>query len=137
MVRKAIEIGYKTQFLNPEETPEEKKYNENYGGLTFNYSWIFDGNFIFDRTAWYFLDHRTARRIRLKVDVGFFFNFDQFNQAHLGAFSSANNSNGEEFNEDIPNDLVPEDNPAYGDPLKMDTYPVLSPFLNLSVGFAF
>jgi hypothetical protein len=137
MVRKAIEIGYKTQFLDPEETTEEKLSSTNYGGLTVNYSWMFDGNFIFDRTAWYFLDHRTARRIRLKVDVGFFFNFDQFNQAHLGAFSSANNSNGTEFNEDVPNDLVPEDNEAYGDPLQMATYPVLSPFLNLSVGFAF
>ena len=38
--RHSIEIGYKTYFLDPEETTAEKKVSTNYGGLTFGYSLI-------------------------------------------------------------------------------------------------
>ena len=126
MVRQAVELGYKGQFL---DTEEDESSNNNYGGLTANYSLIFDGNFIFDKTAWYFFDHRTARRIRFKVDAGIFFNLNKFDQPDLGFLSLSNESAGRDYNEDVP-DLD-------GNPLQMDTYPVISPFLNLSIGFAF
>ena len=126
MVRQAIEIGYKGQFLDAED---DELLNTNYSGVTTNYSLIFDGNFIFDKTAWYFLDHRTARRIRIKIDAGVFFNFDQFNQPTLGLLAGSNNATGSEFNEDV----VDTDGKA----IEMDTYPIISPFLNLSIGFAF
>ena len=125
MVRHAVEIGYKGQFLDQEE---DEVLNTNYSGMTFNYSLIFDGNFIFDKTSWYFLDHRTARRIRFKVDAGLFFNFNKFNQHQLGLLSS-NSSTGTDFNEDVTDDN--------DDPLEMNTYPVIAPFINFSVGFAF
>ena len=140
--RQSIEIGYKTQFLDPEETTQEKLISTNYGGLTIGYSVIVDGNGIFDKAMWYLFDHRTARRIRLKADFGFFFNFDKFNQAHLGLFSPANNTNGTDFNENVPDDSGTDDfdasnyNPNFGQPLEMPTYPVLSPFVNLSIGIA-
>lgn len=119
MVRQALELGYKGQFLDAEEDVE---LNTNYGGVTANYSLIFDGNFLFDKTAWYFMDHRTARRIRLKVDVGVFCNLDKFNQPTLGLISGSNNSTGFEFTDDNTLSKV---------------YPVISPFVNFSIGFAF
>ena len=126
MVRQALEFGFKGQFLDSED---DELINKNYSGMTANYSLILDGNFIFDKTSWYFFDHRTARRIRIKLDAGLFFNFDQFNQPSLGLFSSSNNSNGTDFNDEILD--------LNGDPIKANTYPVLSPFLNVSLGFAF
>ena len=125
MVRQAIEIGYKGQFLDSEE---DDFLNKNYGGFTANYTLIFDGNFIFDKTAWYFLDHRTARRIRFKLDAGLFLNLNKFNQPSIGILSGSNDSNGEDYNDDIVNDL--------GQSLMMPTYPTISPFVQLSVGFA-
>jgi len=125
MVRHAIELGFKGQFLDQEEN---ETLNTNYSGLTFNYAMIFDGNFIFDKTAWYFFDHRTARRIRVKLDAGIFFNFNKFNQPQLGLLSN-NNSTGTDFNEDVTDDD--------GNPVEMNTYPVISPFVSLSLGFAF
>tara|TARA_Y100000589_G_scaffold177056_1_gene167874 strand:- start:28365 stop:29147 length:783 start_codon:yes stop_codon:yes gene_type:complete len=126
MVRQAIELGFKGQFLDSEE---DELINKNYSGITANYSLIFDGNFIFDKTAWYFFDHRTARRIRIKLDAGLFFNFDQFNQPSIGFASSSNNSNGFDFSDEITD--------LNGNLIKAKTYPVLSPFFNISLGFAF
>jgi len=143
MIRKAIEIGYKGHFLDGDDlvsgggtasTPafyvnDEGDFSKNYGGLTANYTWIFDGNFLFDKTTWYFLDHRTARRIRLKVDAGLFMNFDKFNQPDLGFLSGSNDSTGQDYNADVTD--------ANGFEQLVDTYPVISPFINFSIGFAF
>jgi len=145
MIRKAIEIGYKGQLFDGESdvsdsfgenypafyyvNNDSREPSKNYGGFTANYTWIFDGNFLFDRTAWYFFDHRTARRIRLKIDAGLFFNLDQFQQQHIGSFSSSNDANGFDLNEKEPYEN--------GEYKPMETYPVISPFLNFSVGFAF
>ena len=118
-VKQAFELGYKGQFLDAEE---DESINTNYGGITANYSLIFDGNFLFDKTAWYFMDHRTARRIRLKVDAGVFCNLDKFDQPTLGLISGSNNSTGSEFKDDNTLSKV---------------YPVISPFVNFSIGFAF
>jgi hypothetical protein len=126
MIRQALELGYKGQMLDAEE---DEKLNTNYSGLTANYSLIFDGNFLLDKTSWYFLDQRTARRIRLKVDAGIFFNLNKFNQPDLGFLSGSNAATGMDFNEDISD--------VNGQPTMVDTYPVLSPFVNLSIGFAF
>ena len=141
MVRQALELGYKGQFL---DTEEDESLNNNYWGLTANYSLIFDGNFIFDKTAWYFFDHRTARRIRFKIDAGIFFNLNKFNQPDLGFLSLSNEATGRDYNEDALDDfgqntdpLENNYNPNFGQPKEMDTYPVISPFLNLSIGFAF
>ena len=142
-LRQAIEIGYKTQFLDPEETTKEKLVSTNYGGLTLAYSWSTDALTLTQmKHMWYLLDFRTARRIRLKLDVGFFFNFDKFDQAHLGFLSPANATNGTDFNENVPDDsgsdVFGEDdyNANFGQPLEMATYPVLSPFVNFSIGFS-
>ena len=125
MVRQGLELGYKGNFLDSEE---DERLNTNYSGLTANYSLIFDGNFLLDKTAWYFFDHRTARRIRLKVDMGMFFNFNKFDQPDLD-FLSGNDVTGTDFNDEILD--------INGAPLEMNTYPVISPFLNFSIGFAF
>ena len=141
MVRQALELGYKGHFLDAEEN---ELLNVNYGGFTINYSLIFDGNFLLDKTTWYLFDHRTARRIRLKVDAGLFLNTNKFNQPNLGFWSSSNASTGVELNEDVVDDFGQIDdpnlsnyNPNLGQPLKMPTYPVISPFINFSLGFAF
>ena len=42
MIRQGLELGYKGQFLDAEEN---EFLNTNYGGLTANYTLIFDGNF--------------------------------------------------------------------------------------------
>ena len=126
LVRQGLELGYKGQFLDAEE---DELLNTNYGGMTVNYTVIFDGNFLFDKTSWYFLDHRTARRIRLKVDAGLFLNFDKFNQHDLDFLSGSNDATGMDYNDEVV-DLS-------GQPLLVNTYPVLSPFVNLSIGFAF
>ncbi len=126
MVRQGLELGYKGQFLDAEEN---EILNTNYSGVTANYTLIFDGNFLFDKTSWYFFDHRTARRIRLKVDFGLFFNFDKFDQPDLGFLSGSNDPTGKDYNDDVVD--------VSGQPLMVNTYPVLSPFLNFSVGFAF
>mgnify|MGYP001247972328 CR=1 FL=1 len=148
MIRKAIEIGYKGHFLDGasevsalprgEENPayyyvnvDSKEPSKNYGGFTANYTWIFDGNFLFDKTAWYFFDHRTARRIRLKIDAGLFFSLDKFKQHHIGSFSGSSETNGYMLNDAEP------DTDGDGDFMLMETYPVISPFLNVSIGFAF
>ncbi len=144
MVRKALEIGYKTYFLDPEDTYDEKMSSKNYGGVTMNYSWIFDGNFVFDKPAWYFFDHRTARRIRLKVDVGLFYNLNEFNEAHIGGISfGGGDTKQTALNEDVVDDrefldedgLIP--NPNYLGFADMTIYKRLSPFFNVSIGFAF
>ena len=145
MIRKAVEIGYKGHFLDGAsevsvaprgEDPafyyvntDSKEASKNYGGFTANYTWIFDGNFLFDRTAWYFLDHRTARRIRLKIDAGLFFSLNKFQQQHIGSFSGSAATNGYALNEaetDTDGEFIP-----------METYPAISPFVNFSLGFAF
>ena len=54
---------------------------------------------------------------------------NKFNQPDLDFLSASNASNGFDYNDDIVNEL--------GQPLRADTYPVISPFLNLSIGFAF
>ena len=142
MLRHSLEIGYKTHFLDPENDTKEKLVSTNYGGLTVGYTIIADGMGLFDRTLWYGFDMRTARRLRLKLDIGFFFNFDKFDQAHLGFLSASNNTNGTDFNEDVPDDSGSDDfdsenyNPNFGQPLEMATYPVFSPFVNLSIGIA-
>ena len=127
MVRQGIELGYKGQFLDAEQ---DELLNQNYGGMTANYTVIFDGNFLFDKTTWYFFDQRTARRIRLKVDAGLFFNFNKFNQPDLGFLSGSNSSTGRDYNDDLVDEFS-------GQPKMVNTYPVISPFLNFSVGFAF
>lgn len=144
MIRKAVEIGYKGHFLDGESlisttsrggSPafyyinEDGVASKNYGGFTANYTWIFDGNFLFDRTAWYFFDHRTARRIRIKIDAGLFFNLNKFQQQHIGSFSSSNSTNGYDLNEN--------ETDTNGDFIPMETYPTISPFMHLSLGFAF
>ena len=143
MIRKAIEIGYKGHFLDGDElvsgvgttsspafyVNDQGESSKNYGGLTANYTWIFDGNFLFDKTTWYFLDHRTARRIRLKIDAGVFVNLNKFKQPDLGSFSGSNESSTYEANENEVDE--------FGDPIIMSTYPVISPFVHFSVGFAF
>ena len=144
MIRQAVEVGYKGYFLDPEDSMSEKLSSENYGGVTFNYTLIFDGNFIFDKTSWYFFDHRTARRIRLKIDAGIFFNFNKFNPHRgIGVYTApANQLDGLVENPDIvdeygtndPNDL--DYNPNYGQPIMDYTYSRLQPFLNFSIGFA-
>jgi len=126
MVRQGFELGYKGQFLDAEEN---ELLNTNYGGVTANYTLIFDGNFLFDKTSWYFLDHRTARRIRLKIDAGLFMNFDKFDQPDLGFFSGSNDSTGQDYSEDVTD--------LNGMEQMVDTYPVISPFINFSIGFAF
>tara|TARA_B100000530_G_scaffold335984_1_gene289444 strand:+ start:1080 stop:1838 length:759 start_codon:yes stop_codon:yes gene_type:complete len=126
MVRQGVELGYKGQFLDAEEN---EFLNTNYGGLTANYTLIFDGNFLFDKTSWYFFDHRTARRIRLKIDAGLFMNFDKFDQPDLGFLSGSNDATGQDYSEDVTDENGIEQ--------LIDTYPVISPFVNFSIGFAF
>ena len=126
MVRQGVELGYKGQFLDAEEN---ELINTNYGGVTANYTLIFDGNFLFDKTSWYFFDHRTARRIRLKIDAGLFMNFDKFDQPNLGFLSGSNDATGQDYSEDVID--------INGVEQLIDTYPVISPFLNFSIGFAF
>ena len=158
MVRQALELGYKGHFLDTEET-ETIPYqtpgsgnnfigdsNDNYGGLTCNYSLILDGNFLFDKAMWKIFDHRTARRIRLKFDVGAFFNLNKFNQPNTGFVNIIGNNNAIEsdgdlvldINEDELNNYGSEEtNSFFGQPLLMPTYSVVQLFLNFSIGFAF
>ena len=156
MLRQALEFGYRGHFLDTEET-EIMPYphsgtnndyigytNDNYGGLTFNYTLLLDGNFLFDKTMWYIFDHRTARRIRLKFDAGLFFNLSKFNQHDLDFLSGSNSAiedNGDfvfEINEDELNTYGSEEtNDFFGQPVLMPTYPILTPFFNFSIGFAF
>ena len=155
MNRHCLEFGYKGHFLDTDETeiipaltpgPGNNFIgytNDNYGGLTFNYSWILNGNYIFDKTMWYIFDHRTARRIRLKFDAGLFFNLNKFNQHDLNFLSGSNSAleqDGElilEVNEDELNTFVSEESGDFNSPIFMPTYPVLTPFFNFSIGFAF
>jgi len=144
MIRKAIEIGYKGHFLDGEslvsqtargDNPafyyvnEDFEESKNYGGFTANYTWIFDGNFLFDRASWYLFDHRTARRIRLKIDAGIFFNLNQFKKPHIGAISGSFDTNGYSLNEAEIDEA--------GEFRTMETHPVIAPFVNISLGFAF
>ena len=156
MLRQALEFGYRGHFLDTEETRIEEYNtpgtgnnwigytNDNYGGLTFNYTLLLDGNFLFDKSMWYIFDHRTARRLRLKFDFGLFFNLNKFNQHDLNFLSgssSALTDNGDlvlEINEDELNTTPEEESGAdFNQPLFMPTYPVLTPFFNFSIGFAF
>ena len=156
MLRQALEFGYRGHFLDTEETRIEEYNtpgtgnnwigytNDNYGGLTFNYTLLLDGNFLFDKSMWYIFDHRTARRLRLKFDFGLFFNLNKFNQHDLNFLSgssSALTDNGDlvlEINEDELNTNPEEESGAdFNQPLFMPTYPVLTPFFNFSIGFAF
>ena len=123
MLCQALEFGYRGHFLDTEEIQIEKYdtpgtgnnwigyTNDNYGGLTLNYTLLLDGNFLFDKSMWYIFDHRTARRIRLKFDFGFFFNLNKFNQHDLNFLSgssSALTDNGDlvlEINEDELNTI--------------------------------
>jgi len=146
MLRHALEIGYKGYFLDPEDSTSDKLNSENYGGMTFNYTIISDGTFFFDKFMWAVFDQRTARRIRYKLDLGVFLNFDKFTQ-HRGI---GNMFTGSPSNLDImENDSVIDDfgqstdpegelyNPNFGQPIEMSTYSILSPFFNFSIGFAF
>jgi hypothetical protein len=155
MLRQALEFGYRGHFLDTEETIINAEptpgsgnnwvgyTNDNYGGLTFNYTLLLDGNFLFDKSMWYIFDHRTARRIRLKFDAGLFFNLSKFNQHDLDFLSGSNSALTEdgnfvlEENVDELNIAVPEDDVDFNQPLFMRTYPVLTPFFNFSIGFAF
>ena len=147
--RHSIEIGYKTHFLDPEETTQEQLVSNNYSGLTVGYSWVGDAlSFLgISRTSfmWGVFDHRTARRIRTKVDLGCFFNLDRFDASHINYLTligTQGDSNGTDFNENILDDFGSDDfdsedyNPNYGQPLEMPTYPVFSLYINFSIGIA-
>ena len=118
--RHALEIGYKGQFLDSEE--EVNFTNENYGGVTCNLSYTLDGTRLVDKVMWRSFDQRTARRLRLKLDLGVFYNLDQFDQPDIGFFAGSNASNGTDYKEDNTQWL---------------TYPVFSIFAHFSLGFAF
>ena len=147
--RHSIEIGYKTYFLDPEETTSEKLVSTNYGGLTVGYSWIGDAlDFLgikLLKPSWYTLDMRTARKIRTKIDVGVFVNLDEFDPSHIGfatLVGAQGESNGTAFNENIRDDFGSEDfespdyNSNFGQPLEMPIYPLFSLFFNISIGIA-
>ena len=147
MLRKGWEFGFKGHFLDTDETRVIQNIgyaNENYSGLTINRTWILDGNFLFDKTSWRLLDHRTARRIRLKFDVGAFFNLNKFNKPDIDFISlPANDIVSYEINEDETDNIGQPDpevenyNPNFGNSLLMATYPTLSFYANFSIGFAF
>ncbi len=143
MKRTGWEFGFKGHFLDTDETRVFQNIgyaNQNYSGLTINKTVIYDGNFIFDKTSWRLFDHRTARRIRLKFDIGAFFNLNKFNNPDIDfiIFRPKNDIVAYEINEDETNNIgQPDDNPNFGDPLRMATYPTLSIYANFSIGFAF
>ena len=130
MLRKSLEIGFKTYFMDPEDSITEKLNHRNYSGVTLNLSYAWDAIPLLSDFMWNFFDMRTARRLRLKVDAGIFLNLNKFDQPHLGAFSGANNDTGEQ---DINEDIVLDELGSFA---KMPVYPVVSPFFNISVGFA-
>ena len=150
MLRKGWEFGFKGHFLDTDETRVDYIQNigyanENYSGLTINRTWILDGNFLFDKTSWRLLDHRTARRIRLKLDIGAFFNLNKFNKPDIDFVSLPSNDivayeiNEEETNNfgQVEDNTAPNYNENFGSSLLMATYPTLSFYANFSIGFAF
>ena len=150
MLRKGWEFGFKGHFLDTDEISVDYiknigYVNDNYSGLTINRTWILDGNFLFDKTSWRLFDHRTARRIRIKFDIGAFFNLNKFNKPDIDFVSLPSNDVVDfQINEDESNNfgqvedpLAANYNPNFGNSLRMATYPTLSIYANFSIGFAF
>tara|TARA_B100000579_G_C22824334_1_gene852276 strand:+ start:770 stop:1657 length:888 start_codon:yes stop_codon:yes gene_type:complete len=160
MTRKAIEIGYKAHFLDGEDVVSDEDDNgvalgysqfttKNYGGLTLNYTVILDAfaEKIVGKHMWWFFDMRTARRIRVKIDAGVFFNLDKFKQPRPGFFSLSTDmqtdSEGDPMLEENPNvidEIEFNDDGSYnsnfGYGKDMPIFPFVTPFINMSIGFS-